>query len=595
MSSEVADAVIKKLKLAELPYFGTSDDASLAFLRLLSVSSDPKKNTLTIGFNFTDPQNAADIANEVAAVYVRLASERGEGTKQSTLEVLKKELRIAQAKQAEIRARIVEFTARYPELTREEEIKTQITSLEAEILPVNNKIHEVRGVLEELADYRKRGEPLDTHPYIKNHPRVASKLDRIREIEFSIVELSQEYREMHPEITKAKQTIDAFRTILREEEEKAIEDLQDELRFLPRKRDKINGDIQKLKDSLSSRSPEKEKYEDDSNEFAVVSARVRSLKQRISDLLLEGALSEATSDVEILSSAVPSGSPIKGDVQKSFLQALPFCVISSLGLFFLKHYFSKSIQRPEDVYRYLRRPLVGQISRLEKIKDYTEPDLSDERGESPLSSMIGLISANCDFLVGKEKDYSIMVTSAVPGEGKTFLTYHLARAFAAKGKKTVLVDADFCRANLTQHFSGLGIRPAKSLDAYLTGKTDSKDLIISTFDPMLDFIGCGYGRRSAPHAFMSPQIKDLIGRLKTSYDIVLFDTPPVLPVNDAVALSPLLNLRLFVIQTGRTSQKDIHHALAKIDPTHQALIGVVLNQVPYFGREYDYYGSYKKK
>ena len=157
------------------------------------------------------------------------------------------------------------------------------------------------------------------------------------------------------------------------------------------------------------------------------------------------------------------------------------------------------------------------------------------------------------------------------------------------------MDADFCRARLTRQFDQAGVKPPKFLDDYLVGNADEKDLIVPTQFPLLDFIGAGTGKSSSPHSFRSLRIRDLIAKLQASYDIVLFDTPPVIPANDAVALSPFVNLRLFVINAGRTSQKDIRRALLKIDSSHQALIGVILNQMNHIDRGYEYYQRPKKK
>jgi polysaccharide biosynthesis transport protein len=594
-SPKIADAVVAKMKLKNLPYFGATEDASMTLLNLLSVKSDTKSGTLEIRFDFTDPQNAAAIANEIANIYVHSTSERSEGTTQGSLEALKQQLQAEQTKQNEIRTKISKLSADFPELTEQGELQEQIKFFNGELLKAENRLMEIRSVLDELDGYLKRGESVEMHPYIRNHPNIANKLERIRELELLLVELKQEYREMHPEVTKTNAKLTALRDVLKGDEEKIIEELRGELRSRERNRDEIRGNIQKIQARLQGATPEKIKYRDLATDLVATDESIRALTKRMSDFVMEGSLKRSSLDLEILKFATPPRAPFKPNTKKSFLMALAFGIFSSVGVFFLKHYFNRTVHRPEEVYRLLRRPLVGQILRIKKSKNSLEPEFSEDKAGTPSSAMVGLITANSDFLVGKEKGYSILVTSSVAGEGKTFAAYHIARACAAKGKKTILIDADFCRARLTRHFAEVGIKSQNGLDEYLEKVTDERGLIISTFDPMLDFIGSGVEKSSAPHAFMSSRIKDLIAGLKASYDIVLFDSPPVLPVNDAVALSPSVDLRLFVINAGRTSQKDIHHALGKIDPSRQALTGVILNQVPNIDRGYDYYKIPVKK
>lgn len=592
-SPKIIDAVITKMELKNRPLFGASEDASRVFLDLLSVKSDVKSGTLVISFDFTDPQEAAAIANGIADVYVNLDSQRSEGTTQGSLEALKSQLQNEQTKQTEIRAKVAELSAQYPELTEETGLQEQVKFFTNELLKTEDRLMGIRSTLDELDGYQKRGESIEMHPYIRSHPNIANKLERIRELELLLVELKQDYREMHPEVAKAKAKLAALQNVLEGEEAKIIDELRGELRSRERNRDEIKSNIQKIKGQLQGTTPEKIKYRDYQTELASTDDAIRSLNKRISDFMLEGSLKR--SSLEILKFATPPKAPFKPNIPKSVLIAAAFGIFSSWGVFFLKHYFNRTIHRPEDVYRVLRRPLVGQVVHVKKKNESLDSDFANTEAGTQFSAMLGLIAANSDFLVGKEKDYSVLVTSSLAGEGKTFVAYQLARAFAAKGKKTVLIDADFCRTRLTRHFLEQGVKPLNVLDAYLEEKTDEKDLIMSTYDPMLDFIGAGTGRSSAPHAFSSPRIKDLIAKLKTSHDIVIFDTPPALPVNDAVALSPFVNLRLFVINAGKTSQKDIHQALEKIDPSRQALTGVILNQVPHVDRGYDYYKRPEKK
>lgn len=587
-SPKVVDAVISKMKLHELPLFGASVDISRTFLELLTVKIDSKSGTLEIRFDFPDPQKASDIANEVAKVYVDSNTEKSEGVSQVSREALKQQAQDEQIKQNKIRAKIAELVAQHPELSEEGGLPEQAKFFSNELLKTENRILEIQSTLDEIEGYMKRGEPLDLVPFIRNDPNIANKADRIRELELLLVELQQEYRGMHPEVTKAKAKLAALQNVLQTEELKIIDGLRGELRARERSRDELKGKIQKLQERIQGTTPAKIKHKEYLSELAATDETINMLNKRLSTFEMEGSLTKSKPALEILRAALPPQTPFKPNVRKSLFLALIFGFFSSFGVFFLKNYFSRTIHGPEEVYRVLRRPLVGQVVYLKK-KGPAELEFTDSEAVTPLASMMGLISANSDFLIGEDKNYSLLVTSSIAGEGKTFVAYQLAVSFASKGKKTLLVDADLCRGRLTRHFEGLGVKSQKLLEEYLMERTDDKGLIAATYHPNLDFIGAGSEKASAPHVFRSPRIKELLARLKGSYNIVLFDAPPVLPVNDAVALSPSVDLRLLVINSGRTSQRDIHHALVKLDPNRHALIGIVLNQVPRIDRGYDYY------
>lgn len=200
---------------------------------------------------------------------------------------------------------------------------------------------------------------------------------------------------------------------------------------------------------------------------------------------------------------------------------------------------------------------------------------------------------------GTGKDYHergnlVMVTSAVPGEGKSFTTLNLAISLALEIDRTVLmVDGDNVQASL----SGLlELRDYPGLTDILLGSTSLADAILSTSIPKFSVLPAGRRDERATELLASEQMGQLAAELAERYPdrVVLFDAPPLLASTQARVLAELVGQVLFVVEAGRTPQQAVVEALSLID--RRKAIGLMLNKSSqgssgYYGYGYGYYGS----
>lgn len=183
---------------------------------------------------------------------------------------------------------------------------------------------------------------------------------------------------------------------------------------------------------------------------------------------------------------------------------------------------------------------------------------------------------------------TIMITSAVPGEGKTVTAINLAGAFAmAHGQTALLIDCDLQRQSVHRY---LGIESRKGLADYLRNGTPLKDLIIWPGVEKLTLISGGEPVRDSSELISSPRMGELVEEIKARYPdrYVFFDLPPLLAEADALAFAPLVDCILMVVQPG-TSFKDAERALDLIPK--EKFLGFVLNGVE--SSNDDYYYRYK--
>jgi polysaccharide biosynthesis transport protein len=187
----------------------------------------------------------------------------------------------------------------------------------------------------------------------------------------------------------------------------------------------------------------------------------------------------------------------------------------------------------------------------------------------------------------------IAVTSSLPQEGKTATVTNLAVTLAQAGKKVVIVDADLRKPRQHRIFK---IRNMNGLTNFLTRQMEAKDLIKPTEVPNLFLINAGPVPPNPVELLDSEKMSSLIGALRQSFDYVLFDTPPILAVTDALDLGSKLDGVILVVWAEKTSRDALKQAREKLDMVKIRTLGVVLNKVVFRKHAYyyrhGYYGQY---
>jgi len=183
---------------------------------------------------------------------------------------------------------------------------------------------------------------------------------------------------------------------------------------------------------------------------------------------------------------------------------------------------------------------------------------------------------------------TLLVTSALPGEGKTFTAANLAHACARqKHCRVLLIDADL-RAPRMQLLLGAPANPG--LEDYLQGKSGELDVIQRGFDDELGLIPAGKQASNPAELISSSRMKELIKYAKAFFDWIIIDSPPVIPVSDASVLASSCDGVLFVVRAGSTPSEMAQKAVRDLKPAK--IVGVILNNVLANARYQSYYGAY---
>lgn len=307
--------------------------------------------------------------------------------------------------------------------------------------------------------------------------------------------------------------------------------------------------------------------------------------------VLERPKAGGTSPVS-LSIVTPAEAPSEPSAPNTRLYLLIGLVIGlTLGIAaaLLRSMLDNRIRGEIDLRRITDAPLLGGIA---FDQDATKkPLLTQARHQSPRAEAFRQLRTNLQFANFAGKAKTLLVTSSLPGEGKSTTATNLAIALAQAGQSVCLIDADLRRPMINEY---LGLDRNAGLTTALVGAGDINDLLQPWGEDNLFVITSGQIPPNPSELLGSDEMDALIRRLEHAFDVVIIDAPPLLPVTDAAVLSQHVGGVVIVVGSHRAKQQDLEKSLGALKMVGANLLGIVLNRLPAKGPDayaYGYYGQ----
>lgn len=242
-----------------------------------------------------------------------------------------------------------------------------------------------------------------------------------------------------------------------------------------------------------------------------------------------------------------------------------------------------------DLRRLTSSPLLGGITYDREAA--MKPLLTQVTQQSPRAESFRQIRTNLQFANVGHASKVVLVTSSLPGEGKSTTATNMAIALAQAGKRVALIDADLRRPMVADY---LGLEGGAGLTTALLGTSSVDDLLQPWGNDNLQVLTSGQIPPNPSELLGSEVMNDLIDKLETNFDCVIIDAPPLLPVTDAAVLAQKVGGVVLVVGSGKVKTQDFEKALGSLQLVEAPLIGIVLNLLPTKGPDayaYSYYSN----
>lgn len=302
----------------------------------------------------------------------------------------------------------------------------------------------------------------------------------------------------------------------------------------------------------------------------------------------EAGISRAsnTSDISVLNPPTVSGGPISINPTTNYVYALLLGLLLPISIFVAMEVLNTKIQSREDVEKFTSIPFIGGVGHK---KTATNLEVL-ERPKTSIAESFRALRANLNFFVQKNDKATILVTSSLSGEGKTFTSINLASIFALSDKKVLIVGADMRRPKIYADFR---LHNNVGLSNFLSGMAEFSEVIQKTSFNGLDLVSGGPVPPNPSELLLTNRMAYFIKLAKETYDFVIIDTPPIAMVSDALALSDHADHVLFIVRQNYTPKemlKIVHDYYSKGKFTK---ISIVLNDIYKHGLGYGYGYGYR--
>ena len=276
---------------------------------------------------------------------------------------------------------------------------------------------------------------------------------------------------------------------------------------------------------------------------------------------------------------VQNSSQVKPKSMKNYLVAILLGLMVPMALIVIFDLFNNKIIGRHDIERLTKVPIIGYISH----SDYHVEDPVAEKPGSTLAESFRAVRTSLAFYTGQTKCPVIVVSSPVSGEGKTFVSVNLATIISMMNKKVLIVGLDMRKPRVHAILKSVN---GHGMSQYLSGSATFEDVIVPTEIKNLWFAPSGPVPPNPAELIGSPKMTEFIARARSEFDTVIIDTPPVGIVTDALLLSQLANVNLFVVRQRYTTRGSVQLLDEIFRKGEMSNVAVLVNDISASG----YYG-----
>jgi polysaccharide biosynthesis transport protein len=621
-SDTLAMLTIKKTGLASNPAFGGAPGLELptlspdqppiirpailgAFVASLGVKRVPNSRLLDVTFESTDPQLAARVLN------AHLNNFRVQNF-QSHYDATEQASKWLEGQLDEMKGKVEKSEDDRLKYERENQIwtvdeKENITS--QNLSEINKEVSAAEADrIKKEADFNvaKSGD-VNAIPAVRESSLIQSLTGKQAELRQTY---TSELARTGPNWPPTKTLLDQIKSLdqlVENEKKNIVGRIEEEYDASVRREKLLNDNLERQKAVVNQMAEKMVEYNILKRDAEANKQLYDGLQQKLKEAGISAGLQ--SSNIRIVDPAMVPSAPSRPNKTRNILMALLVGLVGGIGLAFLREYMDNTVKTPDDVELLARLPslavvpafgsLDGKRSRMQKLlkgassngKDMRVELVSYSMPQSQVSEAFRSLRTSLLLSQAGHPPQVILVTSALPREGKTTAAVNIAVTLAQLGDKTLLIDADLRKPGVTRALS-LPDGKYAGLSSYLAG-VSTLDLVTVPHPVISNLAAVPTGPIPPNPADLlsSDRMRQAIVELKKEYKFIVIDSPPIMAATDAVILSVLVDGVLLVVRSGETPKEAFTRMRDLLAGVKSRLLGVLLNAVD--SSAPDYYYSYR--
>lgn len=609
-SRAVAQRVVDALGLQNDPDFlgvGTKGDEQARLQRMTELdavsilqarlSVVPQKDTriVQVRVEDPDPERAALLANEVADAYIAESLALKLRTSESASAWLEERLTDLETKSKQSELALFDFKKDGDILTtalddRLSIVTDRLTKYNAALTEVRTRIAALKARAEAFGKLRKSSpnasDWAEGLPYSDGDTLLTSLRQTLMDVSAQCAELSARYLADHPVLMGCLAKQKASQENLERELNNRIRAAQTELAEAQANERNLDALLEQVKAEAFEVNRKQIAFDQLQREANNDQRLYDLVLTRLKDIELSGML--RTTNVRSLDAARPSWMPVSPNVKQNLLFGLVAGLVLGVGVVLGREFLDSTVKTQEDVEERLKVPFLGLFPMVGEPGEVAPaPDLHVfKHPNSAAAECCRAIRTNLLFATPDEPFKTLVVTSSGPEEGKSTITISLGVAMAQSGSRVLLVDTDMRRPRLHKAF---GVANDVGVSSLIVGEGSLERAAKSTEVPGLFVLPCGPIPPNPAELLHAQGFEKLLAELSEKYDRIIFDSPPINAVADAVVLGAQVDGVVLVLKALRTQRELARRGLRTLHDVNANVLGAVLNHVDI---ESNTYGGY---
>jgi succinoglycan biosynthesis transport protein ExoP len=554
----------------------------------------PLRQTLMIAIQYTHPDRlmAARVSNLFAEEYLAYVARVRIDESMRAVEDLKQRADDQSKRVQELGINLQAYKERNNMVSLDERKDIVTEKLKAlNLLLTQNaaRMREAEIRWRQIEEFREQNRELTELSFVASQPLIAQLNQQLAAQKIQIAQLGQRYRERHPRMLEATHSLTQTRTELNRAIESVALNIRSEYEAAIRNFDEARRSLEAQEQEALKLDRLSVEYGNLQNELLVNEHLLQSIMVRMRETAMQSTIE--TQNARIVDRAVPALRHSSPNIPLY----LGLGVFGGLGLglafaFFIA-FIDDRVKSAFDIESVVGLPLIGIIPQVRRMDTTERAQIVMNNADRQVSEAFLTLHSSLRLKDESKNAQVVLVTSTIPGEGKSFVTSNLALTYASHGERTILIDCDLRKP--TVHKS-MGIENHKGVIDYCTIGAALDELIVKNRFPNLDVLPAGGRAKNPTQILNGKNFEVLLAELRKRYDRVFIDTPPLAAVSDAVIILPMVDGSIFTILFNQVRRKAAQFASRKLLEANVPCFGAVLNGLNLSVSGY-YYAQYYDK
>ncbi|MCZ6674998.1 MAG: polysaccharide biosynthesis tyrosine autokinase, partial [Verrucomicrobia bacterium] len=582
------------------PYLKGKDpnDVSLTVILYENRKIIPKRLTRIIAVEFVhpDPELASKIANLFVDEYIGYNQRKQLEASLKAVEDLRIRADQQRSKLKELEFRLQEYrekhnTVSFDERSVVENDKLRVLNLksaEAEAF-----LYEVEARWSLVETYNKEEKDLTGLSFISNGPLVQKLSSDLSTVRVEVASLSKRYREKHPTMITAMRTFQEVEDELEKAVQSEVDKVYSDLLQSRTRHEEAKASVANQESLLLGIDRLSVDYETIQRESEVNQVMYQTLIARMRETSISSSLDNA--NARVLDRAGMAPEPYWPNYILFFGAGIIGGGILGVGVAFIIAFLDDRVKSAFDIETVIGIHLLGIISEVKNLASEEKAKIVNSSLENQASEGFRALHSSLKLNSESKEAQCILVTSTIPGEGKSFISSNLAFTFAAHGEQTLLVDCDL---RLPIIAKSLGLSNELGVIDFCYGKASFDDIVKTDEQTGLDIVSTGGRAKNPSQILSSTKFEEFIQAARARYSRIIIDTPPISAVSDPLLILPLVDGVLYTIKFNAVKRKAIIMNLRRLTDSSVPVLGAVLNSLKlsvsgyYYSYQYHKYKDY---